>query len=113
MKPSRRLATFVASVATAVFLVTPAAAASNSETQTSASGPAGSASATTADCLVILSRYVSNETWASIGVQKVAGTGNYDSMLRPGQRTDIDFCWPYVHSFYIGPGYCAEAYFWN
>jgi hypothetical protein len=115
MKLPRCLVVVVSSVAAAVSLGVPAPAAPSVDTRSPVSEADDTVSAARAGapCVIILSSYVSNETNVGIGVQEYPGTGYYDRILPPGQRTDSAFCWPGVASFYIGPGYCAEAYYWN
>ncbi|MFF3713970.1 hypothetical protein [Streptomyces phaeochromogenes] len=111
----KRLATLALPVVAAMALGFPASAAPNTTTQvlvaeagdtSSASGAAVSPQA--------LTSYISNENDIGIGVSQNNTPPLYEAILPGHRRTDgSPLGWDHAYSFYIGPGYCADAWYWQ
>ncbi|MFC4464634.1 hypothetical protein ACFPH6_08705 [Streptomyces xiangluensis] len=113
----KRLAVLALPVIAAMSLGVPASAAPNTDTrvvvaEASDTGSASDArSAVTPQALV---SYISNENSIGIGVTRIDRGQNYDAILQPHRRTDQSpLNWDRAQAFYIGAGYCADAWFFQ
>lgn len=113
---ARRLVMLFLPVVAAISLVAPASAESNTSTRWLTVGTDGSVSAADTGSPVTplaLTSYISNENATGIGVSKDNVAGNYQAILPGHRRTDgTPLYWSRALSFYIGVGYCADAYYW-
>ncbi|MFG1942312.1 hypothetical protein [Nonomuraea sp. NPDC048826] len=59
--------------------------------------------------------YIYNKPENAIGIgviYKWEGSPNYHAILPAGKRTDSYLGWQVAQGFYIGPGYCADPYYY-
>ena len=109
---ARRLVTLLLPVVAAISSAAPASAASSTPTR----WPAVVAEGQAADGVTPLQlrSYISNETANPIGVSKDYVTGHYQALLLGHRRTDgTPLYWSRAVSFYVGPGYCVDAYYYQ
>ncbi|MFJ7046804.1 hypothetical protein ACIQVC_25895 [Streptomyces sp. NPDC101112] len=95
----------------------PASAAPTTNTQVLMVETGDTSSASGADAGVAplaVTSYISNENNIGIGVSKNNTPEPYQAILPGHRRTDgSPLYWDHAHSFYIGPGYCAQAWYWQ
>lgn len=107
MRDLRRFAVLALAVVTAMSLGVPASAATNAGSQ--------SLAPEAADPVSYIWNHSSSQ--AGIGVMNVwDGSyvhGLYDAALPVNQRTDTHFGWARAEGIYVGPGYCADLWFFN
>ncbi|GAA3802218.1 hypothetical protein GCM10023083_41620 [Streptomyces phyllanthi] len=110
-------------VVAAMSLGVPASAAPGTSTQVQVqvqvlvAGAGGTASASGAGAAVspqAVTSYISNENDIGIGVSQNNTPPLYEAILPGHRRTDgSPLGWNHAYSFYIGPGYCADAWYWQ
>jgi hypothetical protein len=118
VKSLRRPALLVLSLIAALSLGVSANAAPNTggrsvvaEAGGDAVSPSGAGSPAAPLALV---SYISNENDIGIGVQRVYTGPGYSAILAGHRRTDgAPLNWDRAESYYIGPGYCADADYWR
>ncbi|MGW2291259.1 hypothetical protein [Streptomyces phaeochromogenes] len=61
--------------------------------------------------------YIHNSYASEVGIGVVYETSDggaiYDAILPVDRRTDRHLKWAQAEGYYIGPGYCANSYFWK
>ncbi|MFE2758215.1 hypothetical protein ACFXGA_40080 [Actinosynnema sp. NPDC059335] len=115
---ARRLVLLFLPVVAATSLAVPANAEPGAPARwlaVAADGTASIADAGPAVAPLALTSYISNETANGIGVSRDDVAGNYQAILAGHRRTDdAPLNWSRAMSFYVGPGYCVDAWFyWN
>jgi hypothetical protein len=114
---ARRLVMLFLPVVAAVSLAAPASAASSTPTRWVTVGADGSVSVADTGSPVAplqLRSYISNENASGLGVSKDYVDGPYQAILPGNRRTDgTPLYWSRAVSFYVGVGYCADAWFYQ
>jgi hypothetical protein len=113
----KRLAVLALPVVAAMSLGVPATAAPSTDTRVvvaEASDTGSTADARSAVTPQALVSYISNENNIGIGVSRIDRGQNYDAILQPHRRTDgPPLNWDRAQAFYIGAGYCADAWYYQ
>ncbi|MDG5808954.1 hypothetical protein P9869_41330 [Streptomyces ossamyceticus] len=114
-KLGKRLAVLASPVVAAMALSVPASAAPATSTQVLVAGAGDTASASGAAVSPqAVTSYISNENDIGIGVSRNNTSPLYEAILPGHRRTDgSPLRWDHAYSFYIGPGYCADAWYWQ